>query len=126
MVVEINVLANDTDIDNALNPTSVTITAVPVNGSTTINTVNGRVTYTPNSNFTGLDSLGYTVQDVAGATSNQAVVHISVGAVNDAPLAVPDTAFTNSDIPVQIDLVANDSDIDGRRACEWLDDHQYR
>src|SRR5206468_2561373 len=45
--------------------------------------------------------------------SNVATVTISVTAVNDAPVAVDDTATTAEDTPATIAVLANDSDVDG-------------
>ena len=57
----------------------------------------------------------YTVSDGNGGTDT-ATVTITVNGVNDAPVAVADTAITDEDNAVVIDgavLLANDSDIDG-------------
>src|SRR4029079_13027249 len=45
------------------------------------------------------------------ATSNTATVSITVKPVNDAPIAGNDTATTNEDTPVDIRVLANDTDI---------------
>lgn len=110
--VNIDVLANDSDPDgDALDKSSLTVVVAPKNGSFSIS--NGVVTYTPNANFFGSDSFTYTVKDSQGATSNVATVTITVTSVNDAPVAVNDAATTNEDVPVQISVLSNDSDVDG-------------
>jgi len=76
-----------------------------------INT-NGTLSYTPASNFNGLDSFSYTVADGKGGTDT-ATVNVSVSAVNDAPTAVDDSASTSEDAAVTIDVLANDEDPDG-------------
>jgi large repetitive protein len=48
-----------------------------------------------------------------GTTSNTAISTIHVTAVNDAPLAVGDTATGPQDAPVVVHVLANDSDVDG-------------
>ena len=58
----INVLANDTDQNSDIAPATVAIGSGPANGTVTINTSNGAVTYTPNAGFSGTDSFTYTVQ----------------------------------------------------------------
>jgi hypothetical protein len=40
-------------------------------------------------------------------------VVISVSAVNDAPVAVDDTASTDENTSVIVDLISNDTDVDG-------------
>ena len=83
--VWIDVLSNDYDSDGSLDPSTVTVTSDPSDGSTTVNTTTGDIKYTPDSGFYGTDSFTYTVDDNDGATSNTATVTISVSEVNDPP-----------------------------------------
>jgi hypothetical protein len=76
--VPVNVVANDTDSDGTVDPTTVTITRAPQNGTVAVNTTTGVVTYTPSSTFTGTDTFLYTVRDNVNGLSNQATVTISV------------------------------------------------
>ena len=110
--VIVSVLANDSDLDSSLNAASVTIVSAPSQGSTSINTATGAITYTPTANSNGSDSFTYTVNDVEGATSNTATVSITVTAANDAPVATADSATTNEDTNVVVNVLANDSDLD--------------
>ena len=80
--VIIDVLANDTDLDDGLDAGTVVITLQPANGTLTINPTTGRVTYTPNAGYYGTDTFRYTVKDKSGAVSNVAIVTIDV---KDAP-----------------------------------------
>jgi ELWxxDGT repeat protein len=80
----VSVLANDTDSDGELNTSSVAITVPPQHGSATVN-ADGTVTYTPQTGFTGSDSLAYTVQDDQGGTSAPATLHITVTAAPVPP-----------------------------------------
>ncbi|MDZ7286331.1 MAG: DNRLRE domain-containing protein [candidate division KSB1 bacterium] len=111
--VTINVLANDSDSDGTLDPASVTITTAAANGTTSVNSSSGAVTYTPNPGFAGSDSFAYTVRDNAGATSNAATVSITVNPGNAAPVANNDSASTTAGTAVTINVLANDSDSDG-------------
>jgi large repetitive protein len=106
--VTIPVLANDTDPD--ADPLTGT-TASAAHGTVVINP-DGTVTYTPNANFNGVDTITYSISDGQGGTS-QAVVTVTVAPVNDPPLAKPDTAATPEDTPVIVAVLANDIDIDG-------------
>jgi hypothetical protein len=72
----INVVANDTDPDGTINPASVVIVTQPLNASVFTNNLNGTVTYT--SAVAGTDSFTYTVNDNAGAVSNNATVTVGV------------------------------------------------
>ena len=106
--ITINVLANDSDADgDSLSITSATAQ----NGAVTINP-NGTISYTPNTNFNGTDSITYEISDGQGGI-NTAIANITINAVNDAPIATDDTAFTNVDSSITIDVLLNDSDADG-------------
>ncbi len=107
-----SVLANDTDVDGTLDPTSLTIQAYPSNGSALARS-NGTIEYTPGVDFSGMDSLTYTVDDDDGATSNSATVHITVNEVNDLPVTNDDHNFTHEDTTGWFDVLANDTDVDG-------------
>ncbi|WP_344800224.1 tandem-95 repeat protein, partial [Litoribacillus peritrichatus] len=111
--IQVDVLSNDVGNGSALNPASVAIVASASNGTTSINTANGVITYTPAANFNGSDAFSYTVSDVQGNASASTAVNVTVTAVNDSPVAVADTATVAEDGSVVIDVVANDTDIDG-------------
>ncbi len=106
--VIVSILANDSDIDG--NPLTVT-TATAANGSVVINP-DGTITYTPNANFNGVDTVSYTISDGQGGFATS-VVTITVTPVNDAPVAANDVATTPEDAPVTIPVLANDGDLDG-------------
>lgn len=106
--VAVPVLANDADVDGgALSVSNVT------QGSNGVVTTDGAtVTYTPAAGFSGADSFTYNVSDGNGGTST-ALVTISVAAVNDAPVAAPDSGSTGEGVPVIIPVLANDTDEEG-------------
>jgi gliding motility-associated-like protein len=118
--VTLNVTGNDTD-DVSLDFTSVdlnTATAGQQNTRTTAQgdysaDATGNVTFTPALNFTGSTSITYSVEDGESATSNVASISISVTPVNDKPVAANDTRITNEDTPATINVVSNDTDVDG-------------
>ena len=110
--VAIDVLANDSDSDDSLNPASVTVVDAPANGSTSVNTGTGVITYTPTANYEGNDSFTYTVDDLFSGTSAATTVTVTVNAINDAPVAVADVVTTDEDTPINIDVAANDTDVD--------------
>ena len=111
--VVIDVIDNDTDADGTIDVGTVQVQNAPLNGSTTVNTATGEVTYTPVADFNGSDSFTYTVNNNSGVGSNSATVLVTVNPINDAPSAHDDTAGTPKDTPVAIDILANDSDVDG-------------
>ena len=83
----IDVVGNDIDIDGTIDRATVAIVAGPGDGTATVDTTTGVVTYAPNADFSGTDSFTYTVADNEGAVSNEATVFITVDPVNDAPVA---------------------------------------
>ncbi|MDV7214253.1 Ig-like domain-containing protein, partial [Azotobacter beijerinckii] len=65
-------------------------------------------TYTPAANFTGTDSVDYTVTD--GSLADVGTLTITVGPVNDAPDAVNDSFTVAEDSGATVlNLLANDS-----------------
>ena len=110
--VAIDILANDSDVDSKLNPASVMIVTTPTQGQTSLNTANGVITYTPNENINGTDTFSYTVDDIEHGRSDVATVTITINPVNDAPLANSDSAMTEEDMAIEIDVAINDADID--------------
>ena len=110
--ISIPVLANDTDVDNALNASSLVVVSGPANGSAVVQSTTGMILYTPQANFTGNDSFTYQVKDASGALSNVATVSVTVTPVNDAPVANPDLATTPEETPISIPVLANDTDVD--------------
>src|SRR5439155_319271 len=83
----------------------------PAHGSVALN-ANGSFTYTPAAGYTGADSFTYKAND-GQLDSNVATVTITVSPVNDAPVARDDSATTDEDTAVVINVLANDSDVDG-------------
>ncbi|PQO34778.1 tandem-95 repeat protein [Bremerella cremea] len=107
--VLINVLANDTDIEG--DSLTIVRTTTPLHGSVFVNP-NQEIVYTPNSNFNGVDTFTYAVDDGKGGVSS-ASVSVTVNSVNDSPIAIDDAQTTDEDTAVVIDVLANDSDVDG-------------
>jgi hypothetical protein len=107
--VTIDVLGNDSDVDG--DSLTVPLASVAVHGSVTI-VDDGSITYTPDPDFHGTDSFNYTVAD-PGSEHIAATVNVTVEPVNDAPAADDDEAITQEDTPVTIDVLGNDSDVEG-------------
>ena len=68
------------------------------------------IEYTAVVGYTGLVALSYTIQDETGAQAT-GMVDLNITA-NPPPVATDDTASTEQDTSVQIDVLANDSDPD--------------
>ncbi|MFW9733992.1 tandem-95 repeat protein, partial [Vibrio parahaemolyticus] len=105
----INVLGNDT-FEGTDKVVSLDTNNGPANGTVSVNP-DGSVTYTPNDNYHGADSFTYIV--TSGGVSESTTVSVDVTPVNDAPVAKDDIATTQEDTAVTIDVLPNDSDVDG-------------
>ena len=110
--IVINVIANDTDSDGSIDPSTINITNDPILGTVVANN-DGTTTYTPNQDANGTDEFAYTVDDNLGATSNQARVRVTINPLNDPPTANDDVGTTPEDTPVIISVLLNDVDVDG-------------
>lgn len=101
--------SNDTDADG----NTVTASAI-ISGPTsgTAEVVAGEVVYTPGANFNGQDSFEVEVTDGNGGFDT-AVATVEVTPVNDDPVANDDAATTGTDTPIIINVVGNDTDVDG-------------
>jgi hypothetical protein len=77
--IVINVIGNDVDAENQLVPSSVSIVNNPSNGSVTVNSTTGEITYTPNNGFFGTDNFTYSICDGGTPTTcDTATVNITV------------------------------------------------
>ena len=111
--VVIAILDNDTDLDSNIDSTSIQISINPTSGVATINTTTGTITYVPNPNFFGSDSLQYVICDTGlPVYCDTAWVYITVNPINDAPIAVDDSVTSVEDSCIQIIVLANDSDVE--------------
>ncbi|HCG7971463.1 TPA: tandem-95 repeat protein [Vibrio parahaemolyticus] len=105
----IKVLGNDT-FEGDGKVVSLDANNGPANGSVSVNP-DGSVTYTPNDNYVGKDTFTYVV--TSGGVSESTAVEVNVTPVNDAPVAKDDIATTQEDTAVTIDVLSNDTDVDG-------------
>ncbi len=106
--VTASVTANDPG--PGLDLVSLRIVTGPTSGTAAL-AGGGSVTYTPTPNFFGADSFVYEICDTSGLCAT-AMVAVTVVAVNDAPVAVDDTASTNEDEAVVVNVWINDSDVE--------------
>ena len=111
-VSTINLNANDTDADaDILSVIEGTYTTSQ--GGTLVLASDGSYVYSPPTNFNGVDTVNYTVTD--GSESDIGRLTVTVMSINDAPIAVNDSASTTEDngFNSNINLNANDIDYDG-------------
>lgn len=113
--VTLNSLANDRCVfisGCSLDP-AVTVTVNPQHGSTSVNTGNGAITYTPTTGYIGLDTLTYRVC-VTGEASNCAtaiqIITVNAPTSLNTTVAADDFAVTAQDVSVTGNVKDNDSD----------------
>lgn len=102
--------ATAADVDSATLTFSLTAGGEPGHGSVVVNE-DGTFTYDPADNYTGTDSFKVSVSDGDGGTDEGTVV-VTVTPINDDPTAVDDTAETNEDTAVVVNVLFNDTDPD--------------
>ncbi|GGC02122.1 peptidase M11 [Marinobacterium zhoushanense] len=109
--VIIDVLNNDSDPDGD----ALAVTLVSnLNGSALINS-DGTISFTPAKGFSGTETFNYSISDGQGGSAS-ATVSVDVAAApvtNSAPVAQNDTASTDYEQAVIINVLGNDSDPDG-------------
>ena len=103
------VLVNDSDSDG--DTLSVTNLGSPSHGTVTLN-ANNTVSYSHDGSETSLDSFTYTAYDGIN-NSAVATVNVSIIPINDAPVAVNDSAAVNEGASITISPLDNDSDEEG-------------
>ncbi len=114
VTVTVNAIANDFDVDGDVLDVDLVTTTSP-NGTITNNN-DGTVTFDPNPDFTGVDTILYTVCDPDGACDTDTIFVYVVPVVDEpnvAPIATDDYVSTPEDVNVVIAVLDNDSDPDG-------------
>ncbi|MBK9458424.1 MAG: hypothetical protein IPN94_03065 [Sphingobacteriales bacterium] len=120
MAVVISVL--DNDIIPADDVAAIfSISNTPQNGFAIINP-NGTIIYTPNNNFTGIDTFDYVLCGLSVCDTATVIIAVNDTLVVPNPVvAVADTAFTTVGTSVTVPLLANDlgDDIVTVNTVEW-------
>ncbi|WP_188390231.1 cadherin-like domain-containing protein, partial [Pseudomonas fluvialis] len=101
-------LGNDSDPDG--NPISIVSVQDATHGTVTL--VDGNAVFVPEANYNGVATFTYTVSDGLGGFAT-ATVTLNIKPINDAPVANNDLASTPEDTPLTLNVLGNDSDVDG-------------
>ena len=99
----VNVVLSGSDANG--NPLTYRLVSSPASGLLSGTVPN--LVYTPSLNFYGSDTFSYVVND-GTVDSAPAVVSISVSAVNDLPVANPQSVITDEDLATSITLTGSD------------------
>ena len=112
----IDVLANDTDVDDGRLFTLNTASAPVDKGSASV--TGNQLVFNPGTDFDHLAqgavehvTLSYMMQDEHGVTSSSSV-DVTITGTNDGPVAVADAAAGTENQTLTIDVLANDTDVD--------------
>ncbi len=119
--VTINVLANDLRADGAqLNSGKIVAIGSATSGTVSLSADGVSVVDKPNANFHGTDSFTYTITNTVvingqtRVTTDTATVNVTINSVNDVSVLTADVGTAaNAATPVAIDVLSNDSDVDG-------------
>jgi VCBS repeat-containing protein len=93
----LNLVLNDSDVDDGLDLTSIVIVSSPANGSI-IDNGDGTVDYIHDGTETASDSFTYNIKDQSGVVSNTVTVNLTINQINDAPLATDDPGNYSADL----------------------------
>lgn len=99
--ISIDVLDNDTG-------DSIEIIDYEDGSNGTVRLENGQLVYSPELNFYGSDTFTY---EITGGS--EATVRVTVDLVDDSPIAIEDFITVDMNNSVLIDMLANDTDVDG-------------
>ncbi len=101
-------------LDNDSDPNGDALTAALASGTPGLALrADGSFAYVPPAHLNGPVTFTYQACDVWALCSIPATVTVDVTPVNDAPTAIGDVGHTNVDTPLTLDVLANDSDMDG-------------
>jgi hypothetical protein len=92
----------------------VQVTANPQFGTLLGPDSTGAFSYTPRPNFFGVDTFAISVTDLQGLSASATVV-LTIAGVNDTPMATGESVMVAPALPTTIDVLANDSDIEGQQ-----------
>ena len=108
----------DNDVTNGANGFTLNLTILRgVNNGVLTTFPNGTFDYLPNLNYIGEDEFEYKICSADDPTvCDSAIVFICIpedSPFNEPPFAADDVAITTQNIPVEVDLLDNDFDVDG-------------
>lgn len=115
-----DVLANDTDADGVADFRITSVTD-PEHGTATISADGTKIIYTPDQNYSGDDSFGYSMTDGHGG-GDDASAAIAVAAVADAPTLSLSTAAGDDVNHILLTVSSSVTDTDG---SEFIDRFEF-
>ncbi len=104
--LDLSTLASDPDGDLL----TYTLALTPTHGAASV--TNSMLSYQPDANYSGPDSLRYSVSDGRGGSASGDIA-ITVNAVNDAPIVTLQADPVSGTLPLTVTFTAQASDIEG-------------
>ncbi len=104
--VNINVLANDADVDGNLNPASLSILTSPAHGTAMVPAGTGAISYQPAAGYTGVDTLRYQVCDTGGLCSVAVVTVVVTLATTPVDLEIQSITVPLAPIALSSNVVS--------------------
>ena len=109
----IDIVQLGSDADGSLDLSTITVVQDGAQGSSVVDPVLGRVTYTAGGGATGTDTVKLRVSDNNGNVSNDAFISIIITPCADDPVALVDNVATDCNTVLVISPTLNDTDSDG-------------
>ncbi|KKM06158.1 hypothetical protein LCGC14_1746800, partial [marine sediment metagenome] len=112
------ILANDSDVeDSGFNAANVSLEnqgsgAGMYEFATVSVNLDGSLAIMPSQDVNGVFSFTYTLTDGEGLSSTPATVTLTINAVNDAPVALDNSAQLQEEGSFEVNVLGNDSDVD--------------
>jgi large repetitive protein len=106
-----SVTSNASDPEGSLNPNGFAITDNPRHGTINMNP-NGTYTYTPTSNFSGVDSVHFKACDLGGLCATATIIFNVTIAPNSPPVVTNATPTAQEDVPLNGNVAPNATDAD--------------
>ncbi len=109
-VLTIDMSEHTRDVDTG-DTLTINIETNGSNGTGVYSSVTNTITYTPDADFNGTDTIDYSVTDRQGNVVN-GTLYITVDQVNDNPVCLDDIGSGDEDTVITVNVLGNDSDVD--------------
>ncbi|KKE80797.1 hypothetical protein N481_19260, partial [Pseudoalteromonas luteoviolacea S4047-1] len=115
---QLSILSNDSDVeDQGFNGANITLEdqgsgAGSYEKAMVTIQADGQLNIAPVSNQNGTFTFNYTLTDSEGLTSDPAQVTVTLTPMNDAPVAVDNTASLQEEGSFEVNVLGNDTDVD--------------
>jgi len=110
--LDIDILSNDVDPDNNIDPSSFKLISSEVSDNVSFNIETGILSYYPAKDYIGSDVLRYEICDSAKLCSRANIYITLAESFDDAPVTKADTIWLIQGLSDTINVLANDTDLE--------------